>query len=111
MLRTVPPSRVIEPGSPARSDSTWTSGPGGAVRGHHHLDHAAAVVGDGLTTTGPGSAMERPTAWPAPLGQALADVAGLGVAVEHRVDHVVDRAGADGVVGGVADDQASRPGR
>ena len=38
-----------------------------------------------------------------PLGQALGDLGGLGVAVEDGVAHLVDRAGADGVVGAVAD--------
>ena len=42
------------------------------------------------------------------LGQPFAQVAGLGVAHEHGVDHVVDRAGADRVVGAVAHDETPR---
>ena len=37
-----------------------------------------------------------------PVGQPVADGARLGVAMEDGVDDVVDRAGADGIVGGVA---------
>jgi hypothetical protein len=39
-----------------------------------------------------------------PFGHAVGDLTGLGVAVQHGVAHLVDRAGAHRVVGRVADD-------
>ncbi len=79
------------------------SGPGWPATGTTTSTMPERGAAVGLTTTGPGSAMDGPDGVDGPLGQPVADLAGLGVAVEDGVDHLVDRAGADGVVGGVAD--------
>ena len=73
---------------------TWTSPP--RVR--------ASV----LTATCSSPASAAPTRRRPWARQRLADLAGLGVAVEHGVDHLVVRAGAHRVVGGVAHHRAPR---
>ncbi len=75
---------------------------------HHHLDQAGAVACGGVHRQGAGGAHRGGQGAQGLLGQAIGDVTGLGVAVEHGVHHLVGRAGTDRVVGGVADHQCPR---
>ena len=102
MVRTVLASSTIDPGSPERSESTWTSCWCGAVGGDDELDDAGPGAGrrvehgDARVGHGESEGFHRP------VGQAGGDGSGLGVPVQHGVDHIVHRAGADGVVRGIA---------
>ncbi len=77
-MRTVSPSRVIVPGSPICSESTWTSGPGPSSAGTTTSTMPPRSRAVGLTTTGPGSAIDRASAWracsvrPSPIWRASA---------------------------------------
>src|SRR5664280_1388471 len=79
-----------------------------AHRRDHHLDHPATVACRGVDHDRTGRCHGPGHGGKGILGQTLAEVAGLGVAVQHGVDDVVGRAGTDGVVGRVADDQPPR---
>ena len=64
-VRTVSASSTIDPGSPNRSDSTWTfagAGPSAGTTSSTTPDRARA---DGLSTVGPGSASDRANAFTA----------------------------------------------
>ena len=76
----------------------------GLTRRHlHHLDHPTplhrARIDHHRTRAGHGGG-QRGQGF---VGQSLADVLGLGIAVQHRVHHIVDRTRTDRVVGRVAD--------
>ena len=101
-VRTVSASSTMEPGIPLRSESTCTFAGGGPSAGTtssttperarcRRVQHVGARLRQGA-----GEGLDRP------LGQAGRDVARLGVAVQDGVDDIVDRAGTDGVVRGVA---------
>ncbi len=78
-------------------------GAGLTCRHLHHLDHPTplhrARIDHHRTRAGHGGGQRGQGL----VGQSLADVPGLGIPVQHRVHHVVDRARADRVVGRVAD--------
>ena len=75
-----------------------------APRPEDQLDHAAAGPGGRVDDHGPSWSTPTGPGVDGPVGEAGADLGGLGVAVQDGVAHLVDRAGADRVVGGVADD-------
>ncbi len=71
---------------------------------HDQLDEAGAGPGRGVQHRGARLGQRVGEVLDRTLGQTRGDGPCLGVAVEDGVDDVVDRAGADGVVRGVADD-------
>ena len=92
-------------------------GPGGVVRGDDQLDHARTRPSDRVDRDGAGVGEGAGEGGERAVGDTLGDLPGLGVAVQHGVAHVVDRARADRVVGGVADhlapgevEERARPG-
>ena len=98
------PCRRRAPSSPAAPSAPTAPavGRGRTVGRHHELDHARARPGGRVDHRRAGRRQRPGERLQRPVGQPGADRPGLGVAVQHGVDHVVDGAGADGVVGGVA---------
>ena len=101
-VRTVSASSTIDPGSPERSDTTWTSAAAGPSAGTTSSTTPDRARCEALSTRRAGVGQRAGEALDGAVGQTRSDGACLGVAVQHGVDDVVDRAGADGVVGGVA---------
>ena len=64
-VRTVLASSTIDPGSPMRSESTWTFAGAGPSAGTTSSTTPDRARGDGLSTEGPGSASERAKAFTA----------------------------------------------
>ena len=101
-VRTVSASSTMEPGRPVRSDSTWTSPLGGSSAPTTSSTTPERHRWPGLSTYVPGIGERAGEGLGGPLGQSAGDGARLGVAMQDGIDHVVDRAGADRIVGGVA---------
>ena len=92
---------LARPAAPTRSCSP-SAGP---APGRSSSTTPPRVRADGLTTTGAGRRPAVGRSDPAARSARPSAIwRGLGVAVEDGVDHLVGRAGADRVVGGVADD-------
>ena len=102
MVRTVLASSTMEPGMPARSESTWTFARSRTVGGDDEFHDAPSGRGRRVEHVGAGLGQRPGEGLDCPVAQARGDVTRLGVAVEYGVDHVVHRARADGVVRGVA---------
>ncbi len=77
-----------------------------ADRRDDHLDHPGTVTVRRVDHHWPRLGHREGEGRERGIGEAVADLARFGVAVEHRVDDVVHRAGADRVVGRVADHEA-----
>ena len=77
-----------------------------AVPGQQQLDDAAGRPGGGVDDHRAGLRHGRARRFDRPGAQALGDGGRLGEAVEHGEGDVIDRAGADRVVGGVPDHRA-----
>ncbi len=98
--------RAVEgdrPGQPQALGQHLDVRSGLAGPGDHHLDDAAPVAGRRVDHHRTRRCHGRSDGRQGLVGQPLPDLAGLGVAVQDGVHHLVDRAGADRVVSGVAD--------
>ena len=113
MVRTVVASRVERADAPGDAEGAGLVGQGLAAGGdlvarHDELHDPGAGPGRHVDDGGARLGQRSRQGAERLSGQAVGDAVGLGVANEHGVDDLVDRAGTARVVGGVAHHLAPR---
>ncbi len=91
------------PGQPGALGDHLDVGGGRAVGGHDQLHDTGSGPLRHVEQRGAGVGQRAGEGLDGAVGQTRGDGTRLGVAVQHGVDDVIDRAGTDGVVGRIAD--------